>query len=99
MKKISLIILTAYMSFLLACFKDKGNYDYKNINEIKINGLATNYPVVLGVGVLHIEPAIQMSETDADPARFNYYWILYRESTVIDTLGREAVLNAKINVT
>jgi len=98
MKKISIIILTAFISFLGACFKDKGNYDYKNINTIKINGLATNYPVVLGVGPLHIEPVIQMSETDADPARFNYYWVLYQGNVVIDTVGREAVLNAKINV-
>ena len=25
--------------FLLSCYEDKGNYDYKEINEISIDGL------------------------------------------------------------
>ena len=98
MKKITIIILTAFITFGLACFKDKGNYDYKNINEIKIAGMAASYSVVLGVDVLHIAPKIQMTEVDTDPGRFNYYWILYNNTTVVDTLGTGPVLDARVNV-
>ncbi|THU38356.1 hypothetical protein FAM09_16915 [Niastella caeni] len=97
MKKISITILTAFI-FLSACYKDKGNYDYKDINEIKITGLKENYPVVLGVDVLHIEPNIQMTEEITDPDRLSYYWILYRGFNPVDTLGRQPVLDARINV-
>jgi hypothetical protein len=98
MKRFSIIILTAYITFLSACYKDKGNYNYNDINEIKISGLAASYSYVLG-NVLHIEPNIQMSQKDVDPSGVEYYWILYwRESNVIDTIGRSAVLDARMNV-
>src|SRR5688572_16715691 len=97
MKISSIIILTAYIIFLSACYKDKGNYDYNDINEIKISGLAASYPYVLGT-TLHIEPNIQMSQKDLDPSA-EYYWVLYKdESTVIDTIGRSAVLDVRMTV-
>src|SRR5687767_328341 len=98
MNKFSIIILTAYITFLSACYKDKGNYDYNDINEIKISGLAASYPYVLG-SVLHIEPNIQMSQKDLDPSSVEYYWVLYKgETIIIDTIGRSAVLDARMNV-
>ncbi|WP_165760308.1 PKD-like family lipoprotein [Niastella populi] len=98
MKRFSIIILTAYITFLSACYKDKGNYDYRDINEIKISGLAAGYAYVLGT-TLHIDPAIQMSQKDLDTAAAAYYWILYKdESTIIDTIGRSAVLDTRIVV-
>jgi hypothetical protein len=98
MKKINIIILTAFITFLSACYKDKGNYDYNDINEIKITGLAPSYSAVLGVDVLHIEPNIQMTEEITDPDRLSYYWILYRGTTPIDTLATQPVLDARIYV-
>lgn len=94
MKRFSIIILI----FLVSCYKDTGNYDYREINEIKITGLAAAYSRIFSLDVLHIEPTVKMTETDADPARFSYYWILYKGSTVIDTLGRTAILDYRINV-
>ncbi|HEX6428298.1 MAG TPA: PKD-like family lipoprotein [Niastella sp.] len=98
MKRFSIIILTAFISFLCACYKDKGNYDYKAINEVTITGMAANYSAILDFDVLHIEPAIKMTEQTVDPDRFSYYWILYKSTTVIDTLGRAAILDYRINV-
>lgn len=98
MKRSLVIILTAYITFLCACSKDKGNYDYRDINEIKISGLASSYSYVLGT-VLHIEPGIQMSQKDTDPSAVEYYWVLYKdESTILDTIGRAAVLDARITM-
>src|SRR5690348_13015296 len=96
MKRSLITILTAYITFLFACSKDKGNYDYHDINEIKISGLATSYAYVLGT-VLHIEPGIKMSQKDLDPSAAEYYWVLYKdETTILDTIGRSAVLDARI---
>jgi hypothetical protein len=98
MKRFSLTILTAVITFLSACYKDKGNYDYKDINEIKISGIAANYSTILAVDVLHIEPKIEMTEGGTDPTRFSYYWILNRGTTAIDTLGTAPILDYKVNV-
>jgi hypothetical protein len=98
MKRLSIIILTACVTFLSACYKDKGNYDYHDINEIKISGLAASYAYVLGT-TLHIEPTIQMSQKDVDPSGLDYYWILTKgETNIIDTIGRSPVLDARMNV-
>ena len=98
MKRFSIIILTGFITFLGACYKDTGNYDYKEINEVIISGMAANYTGILALDVLHIEPTIKMTEENTDPARFSYYWILYKSTTVIDTLGRSAILDYRINV-
>jgi hypothetical protein len=81
-----------------ACNKDKGNYDYKSINEIKISGMAATYSAILDEDVLHIEPKIEMTGEVTDPSRFSYYWILYRSSTIIDTLGTAPILDYKVIV-
>jgi hypothetical protein len=98
MKRSIIIILTATIAFLSACYKDKGNYDYNDINEVKISGLAASYSYVLGT-TLHIEPKIQMSLAGTDTSAVSYYWILTKgESTIIDTIGRSAVLDSRINI-
>jgi hypothetical protein len=96
MKRSIIIILTAFVTFLAACYKDKGNYDYHDINDVKISGLAASYTYVLGTS-LHIEPKIQMSQTD-DTLAVNYYWILTTGDTPLDTIGTSAVLDARMNV-
>lgn len=98
MKRFSIIILTAFITFLSSCYKDTGNYDYIKINEVIITGMVANYSGILALDTLHIEPTIKMTENNIDPARCSYYWILYRGTTVIDTLGRSAILDYRINV-
>jgi len=96
MKRSIIIILTATITFLSACYKDKGNYDYNEINDVQITGMAASYSYVLGT-TLHIEPKIQMKTNDTSTV--NYYWILTKgESTIIDTIGRSAVLDTRVNV-
>lgn len=96
MKRSIIIILTAFVTFLAACYKDKGNYDYQDINEVKISGLAASYTYVLGT-TLHIDPKIQMSQAE-DTSAVNCYWILTSNETPLDTIGRSAVLDARMNV-
>lgn len=99
MKKLSIIAFTAFASFLSACYKDKGNYNYKEINEITISGLATSYSAIYNRDVLHIEPTIKMSETITDPSRLSYYWILVKGTTRLDTLGTSPVLDYPVDIT
>lgn len=98
MKKISIIILVTFAMFLGACYKDTGNYDYKKINEVIITGMEKSYAAVFALDVLHIEPQIEITEEITDPARLSYFWILYKGTTVIDTLGRSAILDYRVNV-
>ena len=99
MKQYSIIAFIAFSVFLSACYKDKGNYDYKEINEITIGGLANTYSVIYGVDVLHIEPDIKMTETITDPSRLSYYWILVKGTTRLDTLGTAPVLDYPVDIT
>lgn len=93
MLRFKILFLLALVTSLAACYKDKGNYVYHDINEITIDGLNASYSVIPGLGALHIEPKIVMTEAAADPARFEYYWIVIKGTTVIDTIGRAAVLD------
>src|SRR5687767_12285317 len=70
MKRLILVILTALGLLQLACYKDKGNYDYKTIVVPEITGLDTLYKVFLG-DTLVIKPTV----TTTDPnAKFGYSW-------------------------
>jgi hypothetical protein len=97
MKKISLIILTAFVTMLAACYKDTGNYTYKEINEVRFSGIASKYSVLQGIDVLHIEPKIMPTEEISDPSRLSYYWILTTPSANIDTLGASPVLDTRVS--
>ncbi|MBO9634793.1 MAG: hypothetical protein J7578_16900 [Chitinophagaceae bacterium] len=98
MKKISILTLTALAGFLPACYKDKGNYDYTPINEITISGLAKSYSAIYGKDILHIEPAIKLTENITDPSRLSYYWILVKGTTRLDTLGTSPVLDYPVDI-
>ena len=99
MKKFIIIASTALAGFLSACYKDTGNYDYKEINEISITGLAETYSAIYGMDVLHIEPTIKMSQEITDPSRLSYYWILLKGTTRLDTLGTAPILDYPVDIT
>lgn len=81
-----------------ACSRDKGNYNYNPINEIGINSLDSAYSVITGVHTLHIEPKITTTEQMADPGRLLYYWIVVKGTTVVDTVGKEAILDYRVTL-
>jgi hypothetical protein len=93
------VATTAYILFLSACIKDKGDYDYREINEVTITGLQKNYATVFGRDTLRLKPTLTMTESITDPARLSYYWILYTGTTPIDTIGREPLLEWPVEIT
>lgn len=93
------------MLLLSSCFEDKGNYDYREINETTIGKLAESYTVAADVGILNIEPPVTMTLADPDDERFQHLWIVEFNNYsylnpvhIIDTIGRTRVLNWQANL-
>lgn len=59
---------TIYIVFLFlfcicfSCVKDKGNYNYQEINEITISGIEARYDATQNYTRLTIEPIIEMTD-------------------------------------
>lgn len=98
MKQFKILVFLLSVGCFSACYKDKGNYDYQDINEITIENITPQYSGMTGVDVLHIEPSINMTQVIDDPSRFNYYWIVMKSTTAIDTIGTESILNYPISL-
>ena len=85
-------------ALMISCAKDKGNYDYRDINELKVGGLNSAYSGRTGVDTLHISPAVVMTESVDDPSRMEYTWLAKKGTTIVDTLGTEKELNYPISL-
>ena len=64
-----LLFVVAVMS---GCYEDKGNYDYKNINELEITFEKPTYSVTLGES-LSITPDFNL-ELPEESDRYTYNW-------------------------
>lgn len=67
------------VSIMLAggCFKDLGNYDYTEINDIVISdkGFSATYNVRLNSDVLKIEPEITFTKDADGSGSYSYEWV------------------------
>lgn len=84
----SLATCFGIVALLSGCSKDKGNYNYKDLNEFTIEDVSDTYSIAQG-DTLIITPKIVETKPDAD--RFRYSWVIetYAESSGLhrDTLG------------
>lgn len=67
---ISSIVALAFSS----CYEDLGNYDYKDINEITVAGIESNYAVDLD-DMLEITPVFE-GTLYSDTTKFTYEWVI-----------------------
>lgn len=89
MKKTRLLYILPVLALMFnSCYKDKGNYEYKDINEISISGLNTSYDVLFRVDTLRIEPQIDFTMDTQDPDRYVYEW---RVGTATDNNKRPLI--------
>lgn len=104
MKKLYMIWFTCLIGLLItACYDDNGNYDYRKIGEVQIDGLEETYECVAYQDVLHVEPKVTITDGSSD---LEYFWTLNLtpgSSTMsekikieLDTIGRERVLDYPI---
>lgn len=98
MRKIYLI-LSVFTFLFCACYDDEGNYNYGDINELKISNLPDSLLTKFkGADTLKIEPKIEGTLAGKDEANYEYSWtaILQNgkgEATKAVEIGTEKNLN------
>lgn len=97
-----LLLLTVFIAITIsACFDDKGNYDYHEINELQITGLPTELQVKYrNADTLRATPVIEATADDGSmPDRYSFKWeaVSQLEAGEIQTtsyiIGEEQNLN------
>lgn len=69
-------IIVLFALFSVACYDDQGNYDYNEINEIKISGIVDNkwYEKIALVDTLVLDPEVKPSSPGFDTTTLSYIW-------------------------
>jgi hypothetical protein len=92
-----ILLLWALSLLVLSCSEDKGHYNYKEINEVTISGLASTYNVLYRTDTLRITPQITFTDDDGDSDRYEYIWEVGRprftSEVPLAVLGHERDLN------
>ena len=81
MKKLYVCLL-AFLGICISCYDDKGNYDYREINDVTIEGISRDkvYELFAYQSTLEITPVIH--STIGDGADYEYTWrIVPRNAT------------------
>ncbi len=87
--KTKIIIFAGLICLTCSCLKDKGNYDYVEINEVTFKGIASSYNVMKDLDTLVVDPVITMTDGDpADESRFEYAWLAVKAYQTKDTLSK-----------
>ena len=94
MKRIS-IPATLLLAAAFACNnEDLGNYNYREIVEMTIDGIEDSYSVMMDVGFLDINPDVSLSDGgNPDDPRYAYSWISEKLLGRVDTIGRQRALH------
>lgn len=92
-------LCTLMVLVLASCYKDRGNYNYKQQQQFRVDtvGMRTAFEVQKAVTPLSIEPKIVYEE---DASRLKYLWRIYLTSTgnmVADTLSRQKNFSGTID--
>lgn len=69
------IFLLAVLLCTTGCYKDLGNYDYRDVNEVGIAGIESQY-TILSLDTLRINPVLTFTQdAKGDTADYEYEWI------------------------
>lgn len=74
MKKRFLLCSSIFIVLLTGCYKDKGNYDYSDINQLTLKSTADVFNVVLPDS-LKIDLTVEQAKPD--PAGLSFEWVIY----------------------
>lgn len=102
---ITYIMLALIVVLVHACYEDKGNYSYNELNNISVDttGVQT-YFVRSQFDTLTISPRLSFSLQNIPENKLDYTWVMYsdkfvNESSTADTLSREKNLNVVLSQT
>ena len=93
------ILLTIFLT-LYGCYKDQGNYNYRDINELEIYIGQYFFEVPIGTRVT-IEPVIIPSIVNAatqNPDNYTYRWTAYTRTLGAGTVFRMATIGLSRNL-
>ena len=105
------IILLSSILFLTACYEDKGDYDYHELDQVAIDTAATGMQseyAIMRYDTLHLDPNVYFNGQLVDDSGnfpLDYEWTIFSATTgvgssqVSDVIGTERVLDAVITRT
>lgn len=111
MKHLNIVILSFTLVLMAACYDDKGNYDYHELEMVTIDTAGTTIQseyAIMRFDTLRLEPKVfyeGREVTDDQQAPLDYQWTIFSAtsgagaSAAIDTIGTERILDAIINRT
>lgn len=71
MKKIYMFYIAVIVWVVAGCYEDKGNYDYKTMPKVTVNGIESSYDVYVGAPFV-ITPEVVWEH--GEPAHLTYAW-------------------------
>lgn len=100
MKKHYYILLSFLVTLLTAaCYDDKGNYDYTEIDSISISKIDASYTLTALQDTLRICPEVTIANSEAP---FTYIWTIRSKKAnrdiPADTIGTEQTLAWPVNI-
>ena len=105
------IIFLSSILFLTACYEDKGDYDYHELDQVTIDTTATGMQseyALMRYDTLHLEPNVYFNGQLVDDSGnypLDYEWTIFSattgagSSTVSDVIGTERILDTPITRT
>ena len=75
MRRDILLFLTGVLICLaVACYDDKGSYDYEDVNEIGVDSLGRSHSVIFKKDTLEITPKLTFTQDSLTLDRYEYEW-------------------------
>ena len=96
MKRVILFFLTSvFICLAVACYDDKGSYNYKDVNEIEVDSLGKSHSVIFKKDTLKITPLLKFTEDSLSLDRYVYEWLVVpsTEELTRKVIGTERDLN------
>lgn len=98
MKKYFYIVISLFM---LSCYSDKGNYDYREINEMKSVTFEKERYFTVSKAMLEIKPVVKFSKDTEEKGDYRYEWravpVLAEKGEGV-VIGEEKNLNYMVNL-
>ncbi len=85
---------------LCSCYKDKGNYDYNDIEKIIIEGIDPSYQLITALDTIKVNPQVS---SNIPNAQFEFNWMVFENNVQgalpkNDTIARTQALNYRVDM-